>query len=126
MLSHLEAKKKYPGRWPVAVTQQFQRSVQQGTLTRRFTNAPGIYVIYSHDNWYKIGKTKDSILKRINNLQVGNPQSLELIAFIPCQEINTREIELHTKFSAKRGNGEWFRLEEADVTWLKELGGMAL
>lgn len=72
-----------------------------------------IYLIVDRKNRVcKIGYSKNP-LKRLGQLQTGNPEPLMLVSTIDG-DINT-EKELHKRFGAFRVNGEWFlHTEEID------------
>ena len=71
---------------------------------------------------YKIGRAK--VLKdRIDTLGVQLPWELEVIAHVETDDYKGLEEELHLKFADKRIKGEWFRLTEEDVEWIKNLDG---
>lgn len=67
--------------------------------------------------YVKIGKTSNSIKKRISELQTGNPYKIYLIGWIKCSsDKQAKKIEgsLHTLFKNKRKSGEWFNLCDSD------------
>ena len=70
-----------------------------------------IYLARSQ-GYYKIGFSNDP-LKRLAELQVGNPSSIELVGTIPGTFLEERR--LHTLFKGKRIRGEWFALSDEDV-----------
>ncbi|WP_422923092.1 GIY-YIG nuclease family protein [Singulisphaera sp. PoT] len=63
----------------------------------------------------KIGTARDP-RKRLAALQTGNPNPLKLMGTIPGGE--HEEAQLHARFSAHRGLGEWF---EADANFVSEV-----
>lgn len=65
---------------------------------------------------YKIGKTSQSnVMTRINQIQVGAETKLILVI---DEDI---EKKLHTMFNDKLSKGEWFKLSEDDVNFIKNL-----
>lgn len=50
--------------------------------------------------------------RRLNALQVGSPDRLELVALIRSRDHRTLEQGLHGRFSRYRAHGEWFRPEQ--------------
>jgi hypothetical protein len=65
-------------------------------------------------NALKIGKAND-VGQRISELQVGNPNELEVLAVIPCKsERHSVEVEklLHKKYERYHIRGEWFQYNE--------------
>lgn len=85
----------------------------------------GVYLIQCGDK-YKIGKAT-KVKSRLGELQVGNPEELTLIHFIPCKNSFDFESLLHKKFKHRSVRGEWFKLSFADVerivtdSWLSPL-----
>lgn len=70
--------------------------------------------------YYKIGRSKN-VDKRIEQLSTLPPFDIELVHLIQTNDTTLLEIALHNHFANKRKNGEWFELEEEDITWLKQL-----
>jgi predicted GIY-YIG superfamily endonuclease len=63
------------------------------------------------DGFIKIGVAKN-IAKRLENLQIGCPYPLKLIASIRCESVKhaySMESNLHGLFKKQRIRGEWFR-----------------
>lgn len=84
-------------------------------------NAPGyIYFVQEHMNGtFKIGKTKH-IEKRMNVFGVKLPFKNELIYLIKTGNHHQSEVAFHKHFFHKRLEGEWFELNQEDITWVKE------
>ena len=59
----------------------------------------------------KIGMTIREPLKRLLDMQVGNPRELRIIA--TSESHNERD--LHVLFKGRRVRGEWFRLSRKDI-----------
>jgi len=73
------------------------------------------YIMKDNSGYYKIGRSINPS-SRLKVLGIGNP-TIEL-----CFYINgNHEHELHKKFNSKRVNGEWFRLDEKDLVYIKDL-----
>jgi hypothetical protein len=70
--------------------------------------------------FYKIGYTTD-IRKRYNDISVSNPFKVTLMITIVSEAAQLLESQLHERFAAKRVRGEWFRLDEEDLAFLREL-----
>jgi hypothetical protein len=84
----------------------------------------GVYVIQEGDsNRYKIGKTDNGPVGRLSSLQTGNPTELYLELWIPCEEPELLEKELHVLFESHRLRGEWFELGEKEFEVLKTYQG---
>ncbi|ANC77540.1 hypothetical protein ABE65_012325 [Fictibacillus phosphorivorans] len=83
--------------------------------------APGyVYFVQEHMNGtFKIGKTKH-IEKRMNVFGVKLPFKNELIYLIKTGNHHQSEVAFHKHFFHKRLEGEWFELNQEDITWVKE------
>ena len=81
-----------------------------------------LYLIRSGDSLiYKIGITSN-FKDRIHDLQVGNPELLNVIKIIYTtnySEALSLEKFLHNKFNDKHCRGEWFKLDDNDVVYIK-------
>ncbi|MCU7667278.1 GIY-YIG nuclease family protein [Bacillus thuringiensis] len=66
----------------------------------------------------KIGKTKD-INQRLDTFNVKLPFHVDLLHVIESNNYHYTEKLFHILFQAKRVNGEWFELNETDITWIK-------
>lgn len=76
---------------------------------------PGfIYLIESEEGSYKIGRAKD-MDSRFRGITLCLPFKVTLRHSFPSADYIAREAELHRRFADKRLEGEWFRLEPADV-----------
>lgn len=82
-----------------------------------------VYVVLA-DTLYKIGRTMD-FKKRLHTLNQLLPYELETIAVIETEDMYKLEEKLHNKFASKRKKGEWFRLEDEDIEYLKGLANGA-
>ena len=70
---------------------------------------------------YKIGKSNDPN-KRMRTFQTANPTRLEMVATISSNDAYGLESRLHRKYHRKRmSGGEWFRLDQDDVQYIKSL-----
>jgi len=72
------------------------------------------FVLDRISNSIKIGKAND-IEIRMSDLQVGNPNPLELIHYIKCSSSKHSillEGQLHSKYEKLHLRGEWFRYDE--------------
>ncbi len=63
----------------------------------------------------KIGMTRGNIELRKRNLQTGNPLKLLLLGWIETPEAIQLEKQIHKRFEATRGRGEWFDLVPSDI-----------
>mgnify|MGYP003598598620 CR=1 FL=1 len=77
-----------------------------------------IYLIRCGE-FYKIGRTCNSVNSRLSTLQTSNPIKLELIHFIDklskSQSI-TEEYKLHSMFKHCLESGEWFKLTINEIS----------
>ncbi len=81
-----------------------------------------VYLLQSPSKFYKIGHTAN-YKERIHTFNVKLPFEVEYIALIESNNMFKLENELHTKYDGKRGNGEWFALDNDDVEYIKSLPG---
>jgi hypothetical protein len=70
----------------------------------------------------KIGYTSDDAANRLKFLQTGSPVGLRLLATIPGELSDERQ--LHARFAAHRERGEWFRPVPELVSLLIERSGV--
>ncbi|HXI11334.1 MAG TPA: GIY-YIG nuclease family protein [Thermoanaerobaculia bacterium] len=76
-----------------------------------------LYVIQS-GAFVKIGRARD-IASRLQNLQIGSPEPLRLLAVAPTHW--TLEDVAHRAFAEAREQGEWFRLTPEIAGFIKHL-----
>jgi len=77
----------------------------------------------SGTDFYKIGYSKNEEIDfRIKSIQTGCPTKLEKIASCPGEKF--MEKEYHDLLAKYRGEGEWFKLDEAIVEDLLEHHGL--
>lgn len=69
-------------------------------------------------NTVKIGKT-NNLKERMANFGVKLPFNIELIHSIKTNNALYTEKLFHLHFSEKKTNGEWFKLDENDIYWIK-------
>lgn len=81
-----------------------------------------VYILRGIDGWFKIGKAKD-VSDRTAKVGILVPFATTLILTISTNNRHGLERELHNQFAHVRGNGEWFKLTENDLAWLKSLDG---
>lgn len=74
-----------------------------------------VYMIrHGSRNEYKIGSTKD-VLRREGEIKFQLPEKVKSIHKIKTDDPRGVEAYWHNRFAEKRTNGEWFRLDKADV-----------
>lgn len=64
---------------------------------------------------FKIGKTGQSIEKRLKQIQGQHYEKLEVYGFIKATDMDTLERDLHREWAEKRITGEWFTISEDDA-----------
>ena len=64
---------------------------------------------------FKIGKSRASVVPRINQLQTGCPIQIRYVYHAFVEDMNKSERDLHSTFKKSRNIGEWFTLSPADV-----------
>lgn len=70
--------------------------------------AKKVYLIRAAQ-FYKIGISAD-IDKRLKQIQTGCPIKCEYIGYIPCEDPDLLERQLHREFADHKTHGEWFDL----------------
>lgn len=91
---------------------------EYGKSIQRFTEKikTYVYVMIDHNTkYFKIGRS-NSPLKRERTLQSEKP-TIELIHKFECEY--GIEKELHNKFNDKKIRGEWFKLDDNDIKYIK-------
>ncbi len=73
-----------------------------------------VYLIQEQHGAVKIGKTI-SLSRRLATLESMIPYELTVLLVIETSDMHRLEVELHTRFSESRFNGEWFRLSSDDI-----------
>lgn len=83
-----------------------------------------VYLICSEINGnrlYKIGYTKRDIEKRIKEFKTGNASSFYLIDSFQSKWGTKIEARLHKLFKHKKVSGEWFNLDNNDISDFKKI-----
>lgn len=83
-----------------------------------FPCTPMVYFVQARTlGFIKIGVTVD-IGSRINSIQVGCPDHVDLIGGIADRRAYHLELALHARFADDRHRGEWFRPSEALLAFI--------
>jgi len=69
---------------------------------------------------FKIGKASNPY-NRLKTFNVKLPFPIQYECLIQTTDMSLLERELHTKFASKRLDGEWFRLDQEDVEYIRTL-----
>ncbi|WLR57327.1 GIY-YIG nuclease family protein [Mesobacillus subterraneus] len=82
--------------------------------------APGyVYFVQEHlTGTFNIGKTKN-ITKRMNVYHIKLPIKNELLYFIKSGNHHQTKAAFHKHFAEKQIDGEWFKLTNEDLEWIK-------
>ena len=76
----------------------------------------GLIYLITDKEYTKIGATSYNVEKRLSELQTGNPKKLEVIGSYRVKNKLTTEKFLHKKFKEKNILGEWFKLDQKEIT----------
>lgn len=90
-------------------------------VSKPFTRKGYVYVIKSltDETFYKIGRSKE-LQRRLRKFEVKMPFEIEPICFIETNDMYALERELHLKYEAVRKEGEFFKLTDDDIQWIKD------
>ena len=79
----------------------------------------GVYVVQeSAKNYVKIG-VSGNMPSRISSIRTGNPHNVRVICFVQFDKNRTAKIvesQLHVEYQSKRVLGEWFALNESEIS----------
>jgi hypothetical protein len=100
--------------------------LREESATRRWVpeekkRAGYIYLLRAADGHYKIGRAVN-VGPRVRQIGTDIPYKVETIHTFHAEDYCAVELELHKRFADKRANGEWFRLDAADVEYICSLG----
>lgn len=87
-------------------------------VNARVTKKQGyVYLAYSDTGHHKIGISKGPE-DRIKVFDTKMPVSVSIVHSFPADNARKAEEKLHARFSSKHHNGEWFLLEDNDVSYI--------
>jgi len=98
---------------------EYQCSTRQQGKPSLQLKAGYVYLLKG-GNYHKIGLSKDTD-RRMEEILPKLPFETELVCTIATEDMYGLESRLHEQFADKRANGEWFKLNEADVEYIRRL-----
>ena len=99
--------------------------VPQKTAAAPHQNSPTTGVVYllQAGPFYKIGKT-NNFARRLKEIKLQLPYPVTVVHTIAARDISASETFWHRKFAHQRTNGEWFTLNDAEVSEFKSHSAM--
>ena len=95
---------------------------EAGTCQIKVSQPPdNVYVFRDTKGLYKIGVSNDPV-RRMADIRRTHPDEYECLHLIPTENAFRLESFLHDYFASKRVHGEWFRLNERDMIYLRKAG----
>ncbi len=79
---------------------------------------PGVYVVQANGYYVKIGRAQN-ISERLRSMQTASPVPLRLLA-IPSRNPDD-EKSFHQRLKKSHVRGEWFRMDEQVVNFIREV-----
>lgn len=80
-----------------------------------------VYIVRGKEDEYKIGMTAREPGKRLAEFTPKLPFATELIITIESDDALGLESYIHSMFDDERINGEWFKLTEPNLEWIRRL-----
>jgi len=79
-----------------------------------------LYVIHAKGTpLHKIGVTTRTPHERLKELQTSSPHELEMFHFVKTDVASELERELHEEYRESQSSGEWFRIPDRQLKYLK-------
>jgi hypothetical protein len=100
------------------VEKRIMKRLEGGAWEKETEPANGgfVYVI-SMIGLHKIGRT-NNISRRLKEFSIF-PEKAELVLLVPSKDSVALEDELHGLLAHKRVRGEWFKVDEKDLEWIR-------
>lgn len=93
------------------------KALPNTSVAKRASTEGYVYLLHSGKH-YKIGRS-DELEKRVKQISIALPESVTLAHAIKTDDPVGIEAYWHKRFADRRANGEWFKLESADVQAFK-------
>lgn len=100
----------------VQATNQVIANLRQ--INKREPPREGWIYILAGGGFYKIGRTEDPN-RRLAQISPKLPFEVEVAHIFYSEDVIQEEADLHERFKHQHTNGEWFKLSEDDLKWLK-------
>lgn len=84
-----------------------------------------LYIIAHPEGYYKIGVANNPV-RRLEELQIGSPYELDIIAFAGFTDPQEAEKALHSRFDKYNVRGEWFKIPQKLMSMLVSDDGETL
>lgn len=113
--------RRYKGQLKVKTIQHFNPNMPPQNIQVK-SKVGYVYLLSAlHDSsLYKIGRTNNPN-NRLHTFSVKLPFAVEYLCVIQTDDMYLLERQLHGKYSSKRLEGEWFKLDLEDVDYIKGL-----
>jgi len=108
---------------PIVASVSASKSVSTPTEPEVNRREGYVYLLRTlHDSTaFKIGRTKNP-KNRIKTFATKFPFKVQYVCLLHTNDMITLEKQLHDQFASQRLDGEFFRLSQSDVQYIKSLG----